>query len=105
MEEVFRLARHYDESLLIHVMTQKGKGCPQAEAFPSFFHGIGPKTKIDAATQAAAGTAASWSGEMARVLCDMAREDPRLAVCTAAMEDGTKLENFAKAHPCLLYTS
>lgn len=99
MEEVFRLARHYDESLLIHVMTQKGKGCPQAEAFPSFFHGIGPKTKIDAATQAAAGTAASWSGEMARVLCDMAREDPRLAVCTAAMKDGTKLENFAKAHP------
>lgn len=99
MEEVFRLARHYDESLLIHVMTQKGKGCPQAEAFPSFFHGIGPKTKIDAATQATAGTAASWSGEMARVLCDMAREDPRLAVCTAAMKDGTKLENFAKAHP------
>lgn len=99
MEEVFRLARHYDESLLIHVMTQKGKGCPQAEAFPSFFHGIGPKTKIGAATQAAAGTAESWSGEMARVLCDMAREDPRLAVCTAAMKDGTKLENFAKAHP------
>lgn len=99
MEEVFRLARHYDEPLLIHVLTQKGKGCPQTEANPSFFHGIGPKTKIDAAQQAAAGTAESWSGAMAKILCEAAREDPRVTVCTAAMKDGTKLENFAKAYP------
>ncbi|MDO4560986.1 MAG: 1-deoxy-D-xylulose-5-phosphate synthase [bacterium] len=99
MEEVFRLARHYDEPLLIHVLTQKGKGCPQTEANPSFFHGIGPKTKIDAASQAAAGTAESWSGAMAKILCEAAREDPRVTVCTAAMKDGTKLENFAKAYP------
>ena len=99
MEEVFRLARHYDEPLLIHVLTQKGKGCPQTEAAPSFFHGIGPKTKIDAASQAAAGTAESWSGAMAKILCEAAHEDPRLTVCTAAMKDGTKLENFAKAYP------
>lgn len=99
MEEVFRLARHYDEPLLIHVLTQKGKGCPQTEANPSFFHGIGPKTKIDAASQAATGTAESWSGAMAKILCEAAREDPRVTVCTAAMKDGTKLENFAKAYP------
>ncbi len=99
MEEVFRLARHYDEPLLIHVLTQKGKGCPQTEAAPSFFHGIGPKTKIDAASQAAAGTAESWSGAMAKILCEAAHEDPRVTVCTAAMKDGTKLENFAKAYP------
>ena len=48
MEEVFRLARHYDEPLLIHVLTQKGKGCKAAEENPAFFHGVGPMTKIDA---------------------------------------------------------
>lgn len=99
MEEVFRLARHYDESLLIHVMTEKGKGCQQTEAYPSFFHGIGPKTKIDAATHASSGCGESWSGVMAEVLCELAHEDPRVTVCTAAMKDGTKLENFAKAYP------
>ena len=63
MEEVFRLARHYDEPLLIHVLTQKGKGCKAAEENPAFFHGVGPMTKIDAPAEKAEARiagAASW---------------------------------------------
>ena len=99
LEEVFRLARHYDESLLIHVLTEKGKGCPQAEANPSFFHGIGPHTAIDAADRPGSSGAPSWSAVMAQTLVSLAKHDPNLVVCTPAMKDGTKLGSFAKLYP------
>lgn len=98
MEEVFRLARHYDEPLLIHVLTQKGKGCKAAEENPAFFHGIGPMTKIDAPAEKAGGEE-SWSGVMARALCAAAERDPKVMAGTAAMKDGTKLDTFAKRYP------
>ena len=80
MEEVFRLARHYDEPLLIHVLTQKGKGCKAAEENPAFFHGVGPMTKIDAPAEKAGGEE-SWSGVMARALCAAAvRHDAAVSV-------------------------
>ena len=98
MEEVFRLARHYDEPLLIHVLTQKGKGCKAAEENPAFFHGVGPMTKIDAPAEKAGGEE-SWSGVMARALCAAAERDPKVRAGTAAMKDGTKPDIFAKRYP------
>lgn len=98
MEEVFRLARHYDEPLLIHVLTQKGKGCKATEENPAFFHGVGPMTKIDAPAEKAGGEE-SWSGVMARALCAAAERDPKVMAGTAAMKDGTKLDTFAKRYP------
>ena len=100
MEEVFRLARHYDKSLLIHVITKKGKGCYETEAHPCFFHGIGPNTTIDAADIPQKTTSSpSWSGAMANSLLEAAKNDPNVVVCTAAMADGTKLKKFAKEFP------
>ena len=97
MEEVFRLARHYDEPLLIHVLTQKGKGCKAAEENPAFFHGVGPMTKIDAPAEKAGGEE-SWSGVMARALCAAAEREPKVVAGTAAVKDGTKLGIFAKRY-------
>ena len=99
LEDVFRLAKNYDEPLLIHVMTQKGKGCAQAEENPSYFHGIGPNTKLDAAYGVSGGSSISWSAAMSKILCELAHEDPRITACTAAMKDGTGLSAFAKAYP------
>lgn len=100
MESVFNLAKNYDRSLLIHVITQKGKGFPQTEAHPSYFHGVGPGTSLDAADVPAKSSAApSWSAVMACSLEALASADKRVVVCTAAMKDGTKLGNFAKKYP------
>jgi len=100
MESVFNLAKNYDRSLLIHVITQKGKGFPQTEAHPSYFHGVGPGTSLDAADVPAKSSAApSWSAVMAGSLEALAAADKRVVVCTAAMKDGTKLGNFAKKYP------
>ncbi|MDD4160563.1 MAG: 1-deoxy-D-xylulose-5-phosphate synthase, partial [Synergistaceae bacterium] len=99
MEEVFRLARHCKDPVLIHVLTKKGKGCSEAENNAPFFHGIGPNTHLDAAQNHKQPALPSWSTVMSETLSRAAERDPRVAVCTAAMSDGTKLNGFAKKFP------
>ena len=99
MEEVFRLARHYKEPVLIHVLTKKGKGCCEAENNAPFFHGIGPNTPLYAPQKNKQPSQPSWSEVMSEVLTESAKSDPRIAVCTAAMTDGTKLNGFADKFP------
>jgi len=99
MEEVFNLAKQYDKSLLIHVITRKGKGFKETETHPSFFHGIGPGTKLEAADQPKISSALGWSAIMADCLSKLATHDDRVVACTAAMKDGTKLGNFEKQFP------
>lgn len=99
MEEVFRLARHYKEPVLIHVLTKKGKGCCEAENNAPFFHGIGPNTPLDAPQNHKQASQPSWSEVMSGTLTEAACHDPRIAVCTAAMTDGTKLNGFAEKFP------
>ena len=99
MEDVFKLAKEYNESLIIHVITKKGKGYQQTEENPSFFHGIGPGTQLNAPYTAIKSTTSSWSSAMSAILCKFAKDDKRITACTAAMKDGTKLNNFAKRYP------
>lgn len=100
MEDAFHLARSYDKSLLIHVITKKGKGYRETEAFPSFFHGIGPNSSLcDATRSPEPQSKPSWSAAMSGCIDEIACEDPRVIVCTAAMADGTKLNGFSKKFP------
>ena len=99
MEDVFKLAKVYDKSLIVHVITKKGKGFKETEAHPSFFHGIGPGTPLDAADNPAKSSAKGWSSVMSETLLSLADEDSRVVVGTAAMRDGTKLGAFADKYP------
>lgn len=99
MEEIFRLARHYKESVLIHVLTKKGKGCSEAENNAPYFHGIGPNTHLDTPQNHIHSTLSSWSEIMSGTLTENANDDPRIVVCTAAMTDGTNLKEFAGKFP------
>lgn len=99
MEEVFRLARHYKEPVLIHVLTKKGKGCSEAENNSSYFHGIGPNTNLDASQNHTLSPLPSWSEVMSGTLIETAYHDPRVVVCTAAMTEGTNLNEFAAKFP------
>ena len=99
MEEVFRLARHYKESVLIHVLTKKGKGCSEAENNAPYFHGIGPNTQLDTPQKQTRSPLLSWSEVMSGTLTETANNDPRITVCTAAMTDGTNLNEFAGKFP------
>lgn len=103
MEDVFKLAKEYNESLIIHVITKKGKGYQQTEDNPSFFHGIGPDTPLNAPYTAIKSTTSSWSSAMSAILCKFAKDDKRITACTAAMKDGTKLGSFAKLYPARFF--
>lgn len=100
LEEIFELSKQYPKPLLIHVITQKGKGCAEAEASPSIFHGVSSGTVIGPQKQVQnKAKPCDWSQAVCDNLLKMAAEDSRVVACTAAMEEGTRLQAFKKAHP------
>ena len=85
--------------ILLHTLTQKGKGVEYAEKHAERMHGIG---KIDPATGAEVKgkpTAMSFTQAFGRTAVDLARLDPRVIAITAAMPSGTGLVEFAHAFP------
>ncbi len=90
-------AREIQGPVLIHVMTKKGKGYPPAEKEPSRFHGTGPfDVKTGKAQTQAQETFTSVFG---RTIARIGEKDDRVIGITAAMIDGTGLEEFANRFP------
>jgi 1-deoxy-D-xylulose-5-phosphate synthase len=85
--------------ILVHVVTQKGKGYAPAEASDDKYHGV---VKFDVATgkQVKAKTnAPSYTKVFGQSLVKEAEKDPRIVAITAAMPSGTGLDIFGKAFP------
>jgi 1-deoxy-D-xylulose-5-phosphate synthase len=84
---------------LLHVVTQKGKGYPHAEKLPVKFHGV---TQFDISTGAfhkVPAKAPSYTAVFGQALCELAAKDSRIVAITAAMSEGTGLEEFSKRFP------
>jgi len=85
--------------ILVHVVTQKGKGYPPAETSADKYHGV---VKFDVATGAQAkskSAAPQYTKVFAESLIKEARKDDRIVAVTAAMPSGTGLDLFAKEFP------
>ncbi|MDR2162346.1 MAG: 1-deoxy-D-xylulose-5-phosphate synthase [Clostridiales Family XIII bacterium] len=87
-----------DGPVLVHVITEKGRGYKNAEKHPDRFHGVGPFDSVTGLPKAADDTL-TWSEECGEELTRLAREDDRVIAVTAAMAAGTGLSVFAKAFP------
>ena len=96
--ETLELAKNYHKPVFIHVMTKKGKGYSKAEERPDMFHGIGP-FDMDTGLPLKKSDTPSYSGVFGNKLCEMAENDQRVIAVSAAMIDGTGLENFNKKFP------
>ncbi|MCE5263373.1 MAG: 1-deoxy-D-xylulose-5-phosphate synthase [Deltaproteobacteria bacterium] len=97
--------RTLEGPVLVHVVTQKGKGYRFAEDDPSRFHGIAP-FDIDTGETAASGgspAAPSYTQVFGRTVVALARENPRIVAITAAMSEGTGLDHFAGEFPDRFY--
>jgi 1-deoxy-D-xylulose-5-phosphate synthase len=90
---------HVDGPVLVHVVTQKGKGYAPAEAASDKYHGVGKFDVITGAQAAPAPNAPSYTRVFAESLIKEAREDERIVAITAAMPSGTGLDLFGEAFP------
>jgi 1-deoxy-D-xylulose-5-phosphate synthase len=85
--------------VLVHVLTKKGMGYEFAEKEPSRFHGIGPFCLETGENISNHGSPPSYTEVFGRTMVEFAREDERIVAITAAMCQGTGLENFAAEFP------
>jgi len=88
-----------DGPVLIHVVTQKGKGYAPAEAADDKYHGVAKFNVITGEQQKAASGPASYTKVFARQLIREAETDDRIVGITAAMPAGTGMDLFAERFP------
>ena len=97
MISLLRAARDMKRPVLVHVLTQKGRGYKPAEEDPSKFHGIG---KFDPLTGAAASQKQeTFSEAFGTAMLRLAQTYPNLCAVTAAMPGGTGLLKFKQQYP------
>ena len=96
--KVLNEAKRVDHAVLVHVITEKGKGYRPAEENPSRFHGTGPFDIRTGEPAEKSGTD-SYTEVFSKVLADIARKDEKVVAITAAMADGTGLAPFKKYFP------
>ncbi len=88
-----------DGPVLIHVITQKGKGYKPAETAPDNYHGVARFDIVTGQQVKPAANAPSYTKVFANSLIKEARKDERIVGVTAAMPSGTGLDLFAKEFP------
>ena len=95
---VIKEAKRRKNCVLIHVLTQKGKGYGPAEKHPARFHGAEP---FDVATGVPLKkkTKANYTDIFSTVMVKLAARHEDVAAITAAMPDGTGLKRFKSAYP------
>jgi 1-deoxy-D-xylulose-5-phosphate synthase len=94
--ETFKFLKSIDHPVLLHILTQKGRGFQPALDGQKKFHGLGP---YDPETGKTPDGSATYAEVFANTLADLAAKDPRIVAITAAMPNGTGLDHFRPRHP------
>lgn len=98
---LLRIAKDMRRPVVLHVVTQKGRGYRHSEEHPKLFHGVG---KFDPDSGEMLKNAEdTFSAAFGRTMVDVARENDRVCAITAAMPGGTGLLPFKNEFPKRLY--
>lgn len=99
--KTFEFLKTQNEPVLLHIITEKGRGYKPALEDPGKFHGLG---KYNIETGETQGTSTpTYSQIYARSVCDFAKADEKIVAITAAMPGGTGLSVFKKELPQRYY--
>lgn len=98
LTRAFREAKKLNHTVLVHVITQKGKGYSFAEKNPSRFHGVEPFDILTGESKKEKKNP-SYTDVFSKTICRLAEADEKIVAVTAAMPDGTGLKRFAKQFP------
>ena len=85
--------------ILLHVVTQKGKGYAPAEASDDKYHGVSKFNIVTGEQKKSVAAAPSYTSVFAKGLIAEAQHNDRIVGITAAMPSGTGLDKFAEAFP------
>ncbi|HEY8604363.1 1-deoxy-D-xylulose-5-phosphate synthase [Tsuneonella suprasediminis] len=85
--------------ILVHVVTQKGKGYAPAENSADKYHGVAKFDVVTGEQKKSAGGPPNYQNVFGETLSTLADSDPRICAITAAMPSGTGVDKFARAHP------
>ncbi len=96
---VLKNAREINRPVLVHVVTQKGKGYAPAENAADKYHGVVKFNVVTGEQAKAAAGPPSYTKVFAQALVKAAEKDDRIVAITAAMPSGTGLDVFEKAFP------
>lgn len=94
---LLQIAKTEEKPVLLHVITQKGRGYAPAEQNPTMFHGIG-EFHPDSG-EPVKGGGETFSGTFGKTLAALGEKNPKICAITAAMLPGTGLAPFAAAFP------
>ncbi|WP_353565864.1 1-deoxy-D-xylulose-5-phosphate synthase [Haloferula sargassicola] len=95
--KTFDYLKNLNEPVVLHVITEKGRGYQPAIDNPGKFHGLGTYKIEDGSTGASSTPTASEI--FGRTVTDLAKDDPKIVAITGAMPGGTKLEIFKDEIP------
>ena len=95
--ETFKFLKAENRPVLLHVLTQKGRGFQPALDRQKKFHGLGPYDPETGQTEPAG--LPTYSEVFAKTLVELARKDEKIVAITAAMPSGTGLDLFRPHHP------
>lgn len=98
MIRVFNEAKRVKKAVLVHVLTQKGKGYLPAERHPARFHGADP-FDIETGVPSNPRTKANYTDIFSTVMTKLGQRDEKVVAITAAMPDGTGLKRFHNMYP------
>jgi len=94
---LLKTARDLRRPVVLHVMTEKGRGYAPAQEHPKLFHGIG---KFDPVTgEPLKKPTESFSDTFGSTMVELAGQNPHLCAITAAMPGGTGLLGFKEKYP------
>lgn len=98
VEQMLENAKQKRGPVLVHVVTQKGRGYEPAERNPDVFHGVGP-FEIATGQVRKKSSIPTYTDVFGTALCELAENNQQIVAITAAMPSGTGLSLFAKRFP------
>jgi len=97
--EVFRHVKDLKGPILIHAITEKGKGYGPAEKEATRLHGVTPFDKITGISPKNPNAAPAYTTILGKALVEVCKQNPQVVGITAAMPDGTGLVALQKEMP------
>lgn len=91
-----------DDVVLLHVLTEKGRGWDPAKDDRCKMHAVKSNFKVPDSiktSETPRNAQRDWSKAFGDIMCEMADDDPRIVAITAGMPDGTGLVGYHERHP------